>query len=111
MGTTTIEWFDNQTVVWFGWAGFMFGQYGWYANVPFCFALIYLLLGKVPRSDGLPAAQLVLVACAFVPAPLAHNEGYSEPVCAFGPGFWLWILAQAIVALTVIFGRRARSLA
>jgi hypothetical protein len=98
----SITWFDNVTVVWWGWGGLFFGQYGWYANIPFAIGLISLILGRRFYSYIIPSIQIILFLWAIMPIPLAHNEGYSERVCAHGSGFWLWIGAQALVAMGTI---------
>lgn len=101
-GTPPVTWFENQTVVLFGWGGLIFGQLGWYANLAFGWSLLHLLAGRLPSFKHITLLHAVLVFWALLPIPLAHNEGYKEPVCALGAGFWLWVAAQAIAATGII---------
>lgn len=100
-GATT--WFDNSTVLFFGWGGAVSGMMGWYANL-FLFRCVYFLVsGRVPTlSMGLFA---FLLACSsFVPVELAHNEAESERLCAWGTGFWLWFGSAGVAFLVAIHG-------
>ncbi len=100
-GVTT--WFDNSTVLFFGWAGAVSGMMGWYANLFLCRCVYFLASGRVPTlTMGL--FTFLLACSSFVPAELAHNEATSEPLCAWGAGFWLWFGCAGAAFLLAIHG-------
>lgn len=100
-GSPLPDWFENQNILLFGWMAIFVGQIGWYANIPFAAILISLMRGRRPPWYAL-AAQVGLAGLGIAtlqPAfgmMLPHNEGYSEPVCWLGIGFWLWGAAQLL---------------
>ncbi|WP_159011171.1 hypothetical protein [Bradyrhizobium sp. S69] len=91
-----MTYFDNATIVFFGALGPMFGTFAWYANVFLFVATVRLALGRAPwlLSD---LAGLALALTSFRIVELMHNEAFSEPVCAWGIGFWLWLACFVIV--------------
>ena len=99
-----VTWFENSNVLLFGWLAVFAFQPGWFANIPFAIAVFKLWRGQRVALP-LVGAQAVLVGAALVTLHpslgfrLPHNEGFDEPVCALGPGFWLWVAAQATVLL------------
>jgi hypothetical protein len=108
-GTGWINWFDRTTLVLFGWGGLLFGQVGWFAN------LTFLVLAVKILADRSVARQLIffhgcLAGWALLPIPLAHNEGYSEPMClgSYDLGFWLWLAAQAWMLVAAFLHVRQR---
>jgi hypothetical protein len=109
-GSPLPDWFENQNILFFGWMAALVGQFGWFANIPFAVTLVFLARGK-PLPWYVPAGQLTFLIFAIVsllPAfgmMLPHNEGYSEPVCWLGRGFWLWVAAQAIALVGALVAR------
>ncbi len=91
-----ITWFDNLTVVFFGWLGPFFGMFGWYANLPLCISLIWLYRLKTPNII-VAVLGLGLASTTFAPVRMAHNTLRSEDLCVWGPGFWLWYACFVIV--------------
>ena len=98
-GPTYINWFDNFTVLALGWGGLIFGQLGWFANPMLVANAIALWRGR-QVTRGIWIVQIVLAGWSLIPTELGHNEAFTEPVCAYGPGFWLWMASQAIVIAT-----------
>jgi hypothetical protein len=96
-----VTWFDSSTVLWFGWGGVIFFQFGWYANVLFALLIFHLFAGR-PADRRFAIMQGILVLSTFLSVKLAHNEAFSEKVCAYGPGLWLWVLAQGVVMAAAI---------
>ena len=95
-----VNWFDQSTVIFLGWGGFMFGQFGWFANI----TAVLILFNVFSAGHGLRIALMVhlaLILNAILPVPLAHNEGYKERMClgGYGPGFYFWVFAMLSIAL------------
>ncbi len=101
-GLNRPNWFDNTTILFFGWLAVFAGQFGWFANVPFFLNVAGLLRDRHPHRI-VPIAQAFLLFVAIVtlrPASglrLPHNEAFDEPLCYLGVGFWMWVVAQSIV--------------
>ncbi len=99
-----VTWFENSNILLFGWLAIFAGQPGWFANVPFAIA-VFRLTRRQRVALPLIGVQAALLGIALVTLHpglglrLPHNEGFDEPVCALGPGFWLWVAAQATVLL------------
>lgn len=107
-GTGPENWFANDTIVLFGWLGPLIGMFGWYANLTLVIGLTLLLLGRMPGL-WLAAADLLLTLSAFVPDRLWQHEGWSEPICAYGAGWWTWTAANLVFAAAALRGwRRSR---
>lgn len=108
------NWFDNSNILFFGWMAAVFGQFGWFANIPFFVSAVLLIRGRRPPSV-LPILQAVFVLMAVVTLQrslgmrLPHNEGYEEPVCWLGAGFWLWVAAQSMMCLAALAARHTPS--
>jgi hypothetical protein len=90
------QWYDGYYLLLFGMFGVSFGILGWYANIPFIAAVAMLLRGTVPNIF-LSGVALVLALSTFNHLRLAPDEGHMDPVCARGPGFWMWLCAVVIV--------------
>ncbi len=117
-GTSETNWFENENIVLFGWLAMFVGQAGWFANIPFFWNAMSLLRDRPPRPllIALQGSLVVIAIVSLQPAigmRLPHNEGFDEPVCRLGRGFWLWVAAHAsMIAAAIGFallGRRAPS--
>lgn len=98
-----VTWFEAETTVFFGWLAAFSGLLGWYANIPLIMALFRLVRGRMP-SIGLAGFALVIASTSFLEVELAHNEAWSEPLCAWGTGFWLWYSTQPLVLAVALWG-------
>jgi hypothetical protein len=97
-----VTYFANSTVVLFGWMGIATGMLGWYANIPLGVAVWRMARGRAPgRWTVLVGLGLALTT--FAPVELMHNEAWSEPVCQWGPGFWLWFSCSLVAALALVW--------
>ena len=104
------HWFENGNILFWGWAALLVGQIGWYANIPYVINAASITRNKNPRPAHL-VAQIVLLLIAILTLlpsfgmELPHNEAWSEPLCSLGPGFWMWVGAQASIAVAAIWLR------
>lgn len=104
------HWFKNENVLIWGWTALLIGQIGWYANIPFAINSVNLVRNKRSHA-GYLIAQFVLLLTAMVTLhptfgmQLPHNEAWSEPVCALGLGFWMWVGAHVSIILASLFLR------
>lgn len=96
-----ISWFSTETTVFFGWMAAFGGLLGWYANITMLYGLYALVLGR--RPSGIAGTiGLLLALTSFRNVELAHNEAWTEPLCAWGSGFWMWFSAQALLAAVAV---------
>lgn len=100
-----------------GWAGplMMFwhpsvGMFAWYANVFLLICMARMIAGRAPRlQHAVPGLMLALTALA--PLSFYSEARGQDPLCARGPGFWLWIAAFAVTAAAAVWeGSRWRPL-
>lgn len=96
-----VTWFSTETTVFFGWMAAFAGMLGWYANATWVVCLTKMAKGERP-SPTVALIGLALAATSFMDVELAHNEAWTEPVCAWGVGFWLWFSGQAILPVLAL---------
>jgi hypothetical protein len=103
-----VHWFENSNVILFGWGGFIFFQFGWFANIFFILALVCFVQER-PVKSWMIVAHCLLLASSFAFVPLGHNEANTEPTCwrGLGTGFWLWATANALVISASIVSRHS----
>lgn len=99
-----IHWFDPDTAIFFGWMAGLVGLLGWYANLTLSAGLVYLLRDRHPPL-WLGVVGQILALTSFTPVELAHNEAWSEPLCAWGSGFWLWFSSVTVLTGLCLYGR------
>ena len=95
-----ISWFDQSTIIFWGWGGLIFGQLGWFANIT-AMSLASGALHNLPPKQSILVLHSVFVINSALPIPLAHNEGYKEMMClaSYGTGYYCWAIAMALIAL------------
>lgn len=83
-----------------GWRAADVGVYSWYANPAFLLAAAAAALGALRTAAVLAGVGLLLALTSFAAVPLARSGGLTAaPPLGFGPGFYLWLAAQAGLAL------------
>jgi hypothetical protein len=82
-----------------GWQGAQAGVYSWFANPLFVFASIASVFGRFRTAAVLAGFAVLLALTSFAASALARNRGIPAPELGFGPGFYLWLAAQAGLAL------------
>lgn len=98
----SITWFDNATVLFFGWLGIFAFQIGWFANLAFACNLVAVLRGVASPHWRLVVHGALLLVGLLTLQPalgmeLPHNEAWSEPICRLGTGVWLWVAAHLVI--------------
>ena len=101
------NWFENQNILLFGWMAIFAGQIGWFANIPMVLNIRTLFSGHVPSFWLVGSEAALLATAVFTLQPsfglrLPHNEGYDEAVSYLGRGFWLWVVAHAVVVVAAV---------
>ena len=76
-----------------GWRAVGAGIWAWFANPLFFCSIGLLLAGHYRAARALAALALLLGLSSLATGPLAARAGYSIPVLAFHPGFWLWLMS------------------
>ena len=80
------------------------GMFAWYANVFLLICMARMTVGRAPRlQHALPG--LVLALTALAPLSFYSEARGQDPLCARGPGFWLWIAAFAVTAAAAVWER------
>lgn len=88
---------DGLDVLVQGWRGASVGVFAWYSNPLFLGALIAAVL-RWPRAAGVASgAGLVLALTSFAASGLAQSTGGVAPELAFGIGYYVWLLPQAVL--------------
>lgn len=88
---------DGLDVLVQGWRGASVGVFAWYSNPLFAVALLAAVL-RWPRAAGVASGVgLVLALTSFAASSLAQSTGGAAPELAFGIGFYLWLLPQAVL--------------
>jgi hypothetical protein len=95
------KWYYGSDILSMGPFGLIAGEAGWYANVFLLFSIIGLARGRLRFSLN-DLMGLLLALTSFQKLEIWPNEAWSEPVCARGIGFWLWIGCYIIISSTGI---------
>ncbi len=80
----------------YGWAGVLTLTFGWYAN-PFLFIAIFMYTKNNPHFSIYAALSLFIALSSFFPATLGSDKGAPEVITSFRFGFYLWLLAIALL--------------
>lgn len=88
---------DGLDVLLQGWRGATVGVYAWYSNPLFLGALLAAVVRRPLAAGVASGAGLVLALTSFAASSLAQSTGGMAPELAFGVGFYVWLLPQAVL--------------
>ena len=91
----------------FGWMGSFVGQFGWFANVFYGFAMLSLFFRRwlLAAILGLVGVGISFHTFAIVNQRIPKNEAatsYYGPV-SFGPGVYVWIASLALLVIGAVY--------
>jgi hypothetical protein len=74
-----------------------FAMFAWYGNVLLLMCMARMISGRPPV---LPYAisGLMLAVSALAPVSFYSEARGADPLCARGPGFWLWLASFGVTA-------------
>jgi hypothetical protein len=96
------RWWGGIEILGQGWMGLPIAMIGWYANIPFWIALVYLAFGRIYLGLGIFAALLAT-------SSLGRVHLFDGVACQRGPGFWLWMSAFGVLLVGEAWGRLVRN--
>jgi hypothetical protein len=94
------QWSNGFHLLLIGWLGPIEGQFGWYANLAMGWTLIILLLGRPPPLIVCVVGAALAVSTRFTLHEITTDV--SEPIQAFGPGFYLWIGCSVALLINAV---------